>query len=240
MAKNEVSPALGREYPATTVKERVCGAVAGTRTVFTIGHSNHSFEEFLSLLVRHGVDTLADVRSAPYSRFAPHFDHEALSGALGREGVKYQYYGRELGGRPKNPACYEAGRVQYDRVKQTESFRRGLKRLRDELVAGSVALMCAEKEPLYCHRTLLVAEALDEPPDEGEHVHVEHILANGGVERHRTTIDRLLAKYGLEEDGGLFPRSRKDRIADAIALHMKRIGRKPSTDSANYKRKDDT
>lgn len=206
--------------------------------MFTIGHSNHSFEEFLSLLVRHGVDTLADVRSAPYSRFAPHFDRGALSGALGREGVKYQYYGGELGGRPKNPACYEAGRVQYDLVKQTKLFKKGLERLRDELdelVDGSVALMCAEKEPLCCHRTLLVAQALDQPPDGRDHVHVEHILANGDVERHRTTIDRLLAKYGLEEDGGLFPRSREERVTDAIALHMKRIGRKPSTDSANHK-----
>lgn len=213
---------------------------AGARTVFTIGHSNHSFEEFLILLVRHGVDTLADVRSAPYSRFAPHFDGEALSGALGREGVKYQYYGRELGGRPKNPACYEAGRVQYDRVIETKLFLKKLDQLRRALAAGRVALMCAEKDPLYCHRTLLVARALDERRGGGEHVRVEHILANGGVERHRTTIDRLLAKYGLEEDGGLFPRSREERVADAIALHMKRIGRKPSTDSANYKRKDDT
>lgn len=206
---------------------------AGARTVFTIGHSNHSFEEFLSLLVRHGVDTLADVRSAPYSRFAPHFDREVLSGALGREGVKYQYYGGTLGGRPKDPAYYEAGRVQYDRVAQTEWFKVELK-LCLEPAAGRVALMCAEKEPLYCHRTLLVAEAL-ERGDGGEHVRVEHILANGGVERHQATIDRLLAKYGLEEDGGLFPRSREDRVADAVALHMKRIGRKPSTGSANHK-----
>lgn len=211
-------------------------AVADARTVFTIGHSNHSFEEFLSLLVRHGVDMLADVRSAPYSRFAPHFNREVLSGALGPEGVQYQYYGRELGGRPNDPACYEAGRVRYDRVARTALFRQGLDRLCRGLTAGGrIALMCTEKEPLYCHRTLLVAQALDQRDSGGEHVRVEHILANGVVEGHRTTIDRLLAKYGLEEDGGLFPRSREERVADAMALHMKRIGRKPSTDSANHK-----
>lgn len=212
---------------------------ADTRTVFTIGHSNHSFEDFLSLLVRHGIDTLADVRSAPYSRFAPHFNREALSDALGREGVEYEYYGRELGGRPNDPACYEAGQVRYDRVARTALFRQGLDRLCRGLADGRVALMCAEKEPLYCHRTLLVAQALDERGGGGEHVRVEHILADGEVERHRTTIDRLLARHGLEEDGGLFPRSRKDRVADAVALHMKKIGRQRATDSANL-RKDHT
>ena len=235
--------------------------------MFTIGHSNHSFEEFLRLLVRHGVDTLADVRSAPYSRFAPHFNREALSHALGREGVKYQYHGRELGGRPNDPDGLAQdhvkrtlrGRELGGRPNDPTGYEAGLNQLCPALVAGRVALMCAEKEPLYCHRLrvaqaldqrmvisvsagdlqggyrLLVTQALDQPGDRGEHVRVEHILANGDVERHQATIDRLLAKYGLEEDGGLFPRSREERVADAVALHMKRIGRKPSTDSANHK-----
>ena len=120
--------------------------------IFTIGHSNHSLEGFLALLAKRRIAAVADVRSAPYSRFSPHFDRKALAAALEACGIGYRYFGRELGGRPDDPGCYENGRVSYDRVARTGRFRDGLARVREAAAEVRLALMCAEKEPLDCHR----------------------------------------------------------------------------------------
>ena len=189
------------------------GAARG-ETVFTVGHSNHSLDAFLALLAGRRIDAVADVRSAPYSCFAPRFDRDPLAGALRRAGIAYAWLGRELGGRPDDPACYRNGRVDYARVAATNDFRRGIERLIAMAAARRVAVMCAEKEPLDCHRTLLVARALD---DRG--VAAAHILADGGLEPHARAMDRLIAKFDLRPGGDLFrpPRSRRELAAEAVA-----------------------
>ena len=126
-------------------------------TVLTIGHSTHAFDAFTALLHRHHVTAVADVRSAPYSRFNPQFNRKPLTEALKVQGMRYVYLGRELGGRSDDLDCYEDGRIRYDRVAATESFKSGLARVVQGAAKHRIALMCAEKEPLDCHRTLLVA-----------------------------------------------------------------------------------
>ena len=185
--------------------------------ILTIGHSNHTLERFLGLLAKHRVTSVADVRSAPYSRFRPHFNRDALAAALAEDGIGYAFLGRELGGRPADPDCYEAGRVDYVRVARTSGFRDGIARVIERAARDRSALMCAEKEPLDCHRTLLVARALDEAG-----VAVVHILADGALEPHERTMDRLLAAHDLNPDGDLF-RGREESIAHAIALQERRV-----------------
>ena len=97
--------------------------------VLTIGHSNHAAADFLALLRRHAATAVADVRSAPYSRFNPQFNRETLRHALTEAGIAYVYLGLELGGRSDDPACYEDGRIRYDRVAETRNFKDGLRRL---------------------------------------------------------------------------------------------------------------
>ena len=185
--------------------------------IFSIGHSNHSLERFLALLSKRQVTVVADVRSAPYSRFRPHFNRDALASALVGRGLGYAFCGRELGGRPDDPACYKDGRVQYERVARTSGFRDGVARIIDRVARDRIALMCAEKEPLECHRTLLVARALDEAG-----VAVVHILADGSLESHGGTMDRLMASFDLNPDGDLF-RRREELVAHAIALQARRV-----------------
>lgn len=184
------------------------------RAVLTIGHSNHPQETFLGLLERHRVTALADVRSVPCSRFNPHFNRKALATALEARGIEYFHLGRELGGRPDDPACYEDGRVRYNRVARTDRFREGLDRVVRRAVEHRIALMCAEKEPLACHRTLLVGQALHE-----RGVDVAHVHADGGLEPHAGAMDRLLSGIGLGPEDDLFRRhqSRDALIAEAIA-----------------------
>ena len=185
-------------------------------TVLTIGHSNHPLEAFMGLLVRHRVTALGDVRSAPYSRFNPHFNRELLAAALKAKGIGYVYLGRELGGRSDDRSCYEDGRIRYDRLARTDRFREGLERVVRGAAEHRVALMCAEKEPLDCHRTLLVARALDE-----RGMKVVHILCDGRLEPHAEAMDRLLAGFSLEPNSDLF---RDELIAEAIARQAERVG----------------
>ena len=181
-----------------------------TSLVFTIGHSTHSLEAFLALLQKHGVTAIADVRSAPFSRFNPQFNKDALERSLKAAGIKYVFLGRELGARSDDPSCYENGRVQYGRLAQTALFRSGIERVIRGAQEQRIALMCAEKEPLECHRTLLVARALDQ-----QGIAVAHILSDGRLETHRDAMERLLDVTGLPRED-LF-RSREDLLAQALA-----------------------
>ncbi len=188
----------------------------GRNTVLTVGHSNHPLDRFMGLLRRHAVTAVADVRSAPYSRFNPRFDRETLGGRLNALGVAYLFLGRALGGRPDDRSCYENGRVRYDRLARTPLFREGIERVVRESGNERVALMCAEKEPLDCHRALLVGRALVE-----RGVAVAHILADGTLEPDDKTMDRLLASMKLPGED-LF-RSRRASIAEAIARKAGRV-----------------
>jgi uncharacterized protein (DUF488 family) len=184
--------------------------------VLTIGHSNHSLDAFVALLQAHQVDALADVRSAPYSRFAPQFNKDSLQGAMKAHDIKYVFLGRELGARPQDPACYANGRVQYDRLARTDLFVSGLTRIIRGAAEHRIALMCAEKEPLECHRTLLVGRALDE-----RGIAVEHILPDGRLETHADAMARLMTVVGLPAED-LFL-SREELVAEALARQEDRI-----------------
>jgi uncharacterized protein (DUF488 family) len=156
------------------------------QTLFTIGHTTHSFEEFAGLLHRHGITALADVRSHPYSRRLPQFNRETLAVALKGSNIHYVFLGDELGARRNEPECYEGERVVYQRVAMLPKFRSGLERVRRGMRTFQIALMCAEKEPLDCHRTILICAALR------DEYRILHILADGSTEDHAHTEQRLL------------------------------------------------
>lgn len=162
--------------------------------VFTIGHSTHSREDFLVLLRTHRVTALADVRSVPYSRLHPQFNRENLSRVLKEFRIKYAFLGRELGARSQDPACYDNGHVQYARLAATDVFRAGIQRVLTGARRYRVALMCSEKDPIDCHRTVLVARALAD-----HRAKVAHIGADGGLETHEEVVHRMREKFGLDK-----------------------------------------
>ncbi len=199
--------------------------------VFTIGHSNHSPETFLQLLSRHGVEEVVDIRSSPRSRYSPQYNYDVLIEILEEAGIGYVFLGGELGGRPVDRSCYDdQGRVLYDRLADTDLFNDGIGQLVREADERRMALMCTENEPLVCHRSLLIAKALDE-----RGVTVEHILADGRLEKHTTTMGRLLDSFHIPHQGDLF-RSRDEVLADAIERQAKKIAyvdkRQPVYDEA--------
>ena len=146
--------------------------------IYSVGHSNHPIDYFIGLLTRHDVTALADVRSIPYSRRHPQFCREALAESLREAGIAYVFLGEELGGKRAGGLAAAAG---------TPEFRTGLDRLREGAQRYGVAFMCAEREPLDCHRTMLVARHLRAPG-----VTIRHILANGTIEEHDSVERRLV------------------------------------------------
>jgi uncharacterized protein (DUF488 family) len=179
--------------------------------VFTIGHSTHSIDGFISLLKGHGINAICDVRSKPYSRMNPQFNREDFKDSLRAATISYVFLGKELGARSDDTACYEADKVQYDRLAATELFRKGIERVRHGAPRYRIALMCAEKEPLECHRTILVSR----------HLHsagliIQHIHADGRLESHEDALKRLIHVLHLPEHD-MF-RSHEDIVADAYRL----------------------
>jgi uncharacterized protein (DUF488 family) len=161
--------------------------------IYTVGHSNHPIERFIALLQPHGISALADVRSTPYSRFNPQFRREKLQAALAAAGIQYVYLGAELGARSEDPGVYDAdGRVSYALLAKTDLFRRGISRLKTGMADHRIAIMCAEREPLDCHRTILVSRELVR-----ENVLVTHILADASLEPHERAMERLVASLKL-------------------------------------------
>lgn len=166
---------------------------SGAHALYTIGHSNHDVTTFISLLKRHGVTLVADVRSLPYSQYCSQFNKEILSARLRAENIRYIYLGRGLGGRPKDPCCDEDGFVDFWQMANRQEFRQAIVRLLEASAENRVALMCAEKDPLDCHRFFLVCRAVKEKA-----VAIRHILQDGSIEEHSDTEKRMVEKLGIQ------------------------------------------
>jgi uncharacterized protein (DUF488 family) len=165
-----------------------------TGELYTIGHSNHPLERFIELLKGHNITAIGDVRSQPYSRFNPQFNRETLQKALQQHKIAYVYLGKELGARSDDPGCYVEGKVQYSRLAQTDLFQQGLDRLRKGMEMYRIALMCAEKDPLMCHRTILICRHL-----RVDDIELKHILEDGQLEDNRESEERLLKVLKLPQ-----------------------------------------
>jgi uncharacterized protein (DUF488 family) len=123
-----------------------------TRPILTIGHSRHSWERFTTLLAGAGVELIADIRTAPRSRFSPQFNKDTMAAALAARGVEYIFLGKELGGRPQSQELYTDGVADYEKMAASPEFRLGLERLMEASAHRSVAAMCSEADPLECHQ----------------------------------------------------------------------------------------
>jgi uncharacterized protein (DUF488 family) len=176
--------------------------------LLSIGHSNIPAERFVAMLQGAGVSAVADVRSVPLSRHFPWFSKNNLSARLAAEGISYLALGDSLGGRPQDDSLYREGVADYEAMARQPKFLGGLDQVLDAAAHGRVSLMCAEREPLDCHRCLLVAPRLAE-----RGLSIGHILHDGTIEPHAATEERLLALDA--KDHGLFAAGQSKRLAAA-------------------------
>ena len=174
--------------------------------LYTIGHSTHPFPHFAQLLKRNGITAIADVRSAPYSRYNPQYNREGLKAALEAVGIAYSHLGPQLGAHREEAECYgPTGRVDFSRTAMTAAFREGIQRVKSGLHKYSIAMMCAERDPLTCHRNLLISRFVREELSD-----LAHIRGDGTLETQEQLESRLLAECKLPQRD-LF-RSREDLV----------------------------
>ncbi len=183
-------------------------------TLFTIGHSNQSLDNFIKLLKDNEVQVLVDVRSYPRSKFASQFDSVPLKKAIAAKGIEYLYLGRELGGKPNNSTFYdEEGHVLYNLVAQSPSFLKSIKRL----VSGidkkrTISLMCSEEDPEHCHRRLLIGRAL------AQYGIVElHIRGNGQIQTE-DELSRVRSRQNNGEQLSMFTERKEENWRSAKSI----------------------
>lgn len=161
--------------------------------IFTIGHSNYQIEKFIELLTANSINAIADVRSNPYSKYASQFSRENLKISLEQAGITYVFLGRELGARQEDSSLYdEKGKINFEKVAISESFKIGLDRVLDGARKYKISLMCSEKNPLDCHRTHLIARNLCE-----RGARVLHILEDASTVSHEVLIEKDVQQMDL-------------------------------------------
>jgi len=191
------------------------------KSLYTIGHSSLEFQQFVAMLVSAHVDLLADVRSRPHSSRFPHFSQPAFQKLLEAEAIAYSFLGEELGGRPDDPDMYRAnGVVDYRARRRSFAFQAGLERLERELGNHTVGLMCAEEDPLECHRFLMICPELVRLG-----ITPVHLRKGRTPESQEEAENRLLEMRGFSSVTGntLFPDARAEALEDAYALQAEKF-----------------
>ena len=190
-------------------------------TIYTIGHSNHEPEAFAELLRHFGVNCLVDVRSTPASGRFPQFNKSALSEFLKSKQIQYLHFGKEFGARHTDPELLdEEGKVDFEKVRQTEDFNNGVERLRAGLEKGyTITLMCSEAEPFDCHRFSMISGFLEKSGFE-----VKHIFRDKTLKTNTQLENQLLKKYHKELP---FAPSLDEQLAHAYRLRNKDVAFSP-------------
>jgi uncharacterized protein (DUF488 family) len=163
------------------------------KNLFTIGYANYSLEDFVDILKKQAIDAVADVRSQPYSRYKPEFNREILRTSLNKANIKYVFLGELLGARAPDDDYYINDRADYDRIIKSDFFQKGLDRLRNGLQEYTIVLLCAEVDPLNCHRDILICKAL-----RSDNLTILHIVSGNQVETNQESEMRLLKQFNLE------------------------------------------
>jgi len=167
-------------------------AQANTARLYTVGHSDANHADLTLALKTYAIDVVVDVRSSPYSRRNPQFNRPALHHALKNEAIRYLFLGRELGARREEPECYVDGQARYELIERTPAFQEGLRRLRDGIARFHIALLCAEEDPITCHRMVLICKCL-----RTEGFDIRHVRRNGAYETNEEAERRMLNAVGL-------------------------------------------
>jgi uncharacterized protein (DUF488 family) len=194
-----------------------------SKTIFTIGHSNHSKEYFLDLLQCHQISVVADVRSIAASRYNPQYNGKQLNEFLNQNNIMYLHLPNAFGARQTNPIVLdENNQVDFEKMRQSTMFKNGIKALMDVYNQNhNIALMCAEADPLTCHRFFMVAVSLVELGFE-----IKHILKDKTYMLHRELEEELMKKFAKKIQPDMFnPELRKEEALKHIyRLKNKEMG----------------
>lgn len=169
------------------------------KTLYTIGYSDFSIESFIATLKKNKINAVVDVRSQPYSKYKSEFNREILKDELNKQKIYYVFLGEYCGARTNDQKCYINAHVDYKLLAQTENFQNGIKRILKGLEMYTLTLMCAEKDPITCHRTILICRNLKQ-----KKVTIKHIISENQIENHEDSEKRLLKLFKIDEKSLFF------------------------------------
>ncbi len=205
---------------------------ATSGTLFTIGHSNLELAEFLSVLVLRKIQMICDVRSRPGSLRFPQFNREPLEAGLSSAKIQYQFFGEALGGRPGDPRVYrENGLVDYVSRRKSPDFCAGVDHAIELARSQNIAILCAEEDPLQCHRFLMICPELVK-----RGAGPVHIRRGGVLESQPAAEDRLLKLHDLAAftSDSLFVSERDSAIEDALRKQSEEYAFRTSPEAIEY------
>jgi len=188
------------------------------KIIYTIGHSNHAIDKFIALLKNYEIRVVIDVRSSPYSSYCPQFNQDTLASALKNSDIDYLYLGDELGARPDDACCYENGRISFLKIIKSDSFNNGIHKVLCEMQNRRIVLLCSEKDPINCHRTIIISHFLSRYG-----AHIQHILENGSIEEHNETEKRLLKTMKIERSLFAQNATEESLIEEAYSKQAKNV-----------------
>lgn len=196
-----------------------------SRVLYTIGHSQHDVEYFIDMLRKYSINYVLDVRSTPYSQFAENYNRENIKAALKKARIEYFFMGNYFGARPEDRTLYSKdGYLDFEKARKSAKFQNGVDNVIKGIRAGNnISLMCTEKDPLECHRAIMVARTFF---DKG--VDVQHILADSSLQSHDVLNQRLINMYFPDRyQMSLFAsenKSDEEYLDEAYRRHNKKIG----------------
>jgi uncharacterized protein (DUF488 family) len=202
------------------------------RKLFTIGHSNLGMEDLLSALIRHEIKVLCDVRSRPGSFRYPQFNREPLEARLITARIRYEFFGDQLGGRPLDPSFYlPNGLANYVARRGASDFLQAVDRMLAMARQHHAVMMCAEEDPLHCHRFMLICPAVVQ-----RGVLPVHLRRGGLSESHRDAEDRLLQLHGFADvtSDSLFAHGRESALEDALRMQSEQYAFRTSPEAIEY------
>jgi hypothetical protein len=223
---------LSAKYKSAPTDLYVTGPSANSSKIFTIGHSSRDLGDFVVALANQDIRVVCDVRSRPGSFRFPQFNREPLEACLSAAGIQYIFLGESLGGRPPDLRAYDVdGVVNYEERRKAADFSAGIDRTLDLSRASNIALMCAEEDPLQCHRFLMICPAL---LDRG--VTPSHLRRGVELESQREAEDRLLKLHDLAafDSASLFASEREAALEEALRLQAKEFAFRASPEAIEY------
>jgi len=186
--------------------------------LYTIGYSGFTPDEFIEILKKYSIGLVVDVRSAPYSSYFEQYNMDNIKNSLRKNRIYYVFLGDDLGARPKDTSLYSNNIVDFEKISNSHAFRNGCERIRECLEKFSICMMCAEKDPANCHRSILITNTFRKIYPETKILHIHSISK---LESQKNIDWRIMSMYKLEQEH--FFKNFDERKNEAYTLREKEI-----------------
>lgn len=160
-------------------------------SIYTIGYSAFLINEFIDTIKRYNVSCVIDVRSSPFSNYYSDYNKDVFKNTLKQHNILYRNYVNEFGARQTNPIFYSGDIVDFDKFIKSSQFLEGISKVKKGIELGyNFVLMCAEKDPIKCHRSIMLGKGFS-----NNGFDVKHIISKSELESQKELEERLLEIY---------------------------------------------